>query len=328
MQTDLNQVLFIVGPTASGKSGLAIHIANEIKQQNLPVLIISADSRQIYLDLDIITAKEQPRPKPFPANLKLTPYKIQGVDHYMLDIINPTESFTIFDFKDLAEKIIQEHIGKAKIIIAGGTGLYVDCLINNYQIPKNQTTDPAIRQQIEKEYQSLLKKHSKQEANLKMHEILSQKDPNRASQIEPQNIYTILRELEVLKQTGKNKTQLSSKSRPDFDFHMIYIKPERAELYEKINQRVLQMFEMGLEQEAQNVLNKYDPTLPSISSIGYPEFQRYKNHEISKEELIAQISQNTRKYAKRQFTWFNRYTSEDFCQTIHCPQEFQNQLAS
>ena len=104
---------------------------------------------------------------------------------------------------------------------------------------------------------------------------------------------------------------------------MIYIKPERSSLYEKINQRVLQMFKMGLEQEAHKVLNKYDASLPSISSIGYPEFQRYKNHEISKEDLIAQISQNTRKYAKRQFTWFNRYTSEDFCQTIQSPQEFQ-----
>ena len=323
MLKDLNQVLFIVGPTASGKSGLAIQIANHLQTQNIPTLIISADSRQIYLDLDIITAKEQARPKPFPENLKLTPYKIQGVDHYMLDILKPTESFTLFDFKELAEQIIQKHIGKAKIIIAGGTGLYVDCLINNYQIPKSQTVDSKIRQQIEQDYQDLLQKHSKQEACLMMHDILSQKDPKRAAQIEPQNIYTILRELEVIQRTGKNKLQLSSKSKPSFDFHMIYIKPERSALYEKINQRVLQMFEMGLEQEAQNVLTKYDASLPSISSIGYPEFQRYKNNEISKDDLIAQISQNTRKYAKRQFTWFNRYTSEDFCQTINSPQEFQ-----
>jgi len=323
MLQDLNQVLFIVGPTASGKSGLAIQIANQLQIKNIPTLIISADSRQIYLDLDVITAKEQARPKPFPEDLKLSPYKIQGVDHYMLDIIKPTESFTLFDFKELAEQIIQKNIGKAKIIIAGGTGLYVDCLINNYQIPKNQTIDPTIRQQIEKHYQSLLEKHSKQEANLKMHEILCQKDPKRAEQIDPQNIYSVLRELEVLEQTGKNKMQLSSRSTPNFDFHMIYIKPERSKLYEKINQRVLQMFEMGLEQEAQNVLDKYDASLPSISSIGYPEFQKYKNNEISKEDLIAQISQNTRKYAKRQFTWFNRYAQEDFCQTIQSPQEFQ-----
>ena len=323
MLQDLNQVLFIVGPTASGKSSLAIQIASHLQIQNVPTLIISADSRQIYLDLDIITAKEQARPKPVPENLKSTPYKIQGVDHYMLDILKPTESFTLFDFKELAEEIIQEHIGKAKIIIAGGTGLYVDCLINNYQIPKSQTIDPTIRKQIEQNYQSLLKKYSKQEANLKMHEILSQKDAKRAEQIEPQNIYTVLRELEVIEQTGKNKMQLSSKSKPNFDFHMIYIKPERSNLYEKINQRVLKMFEMGLEQEAHNVLDKYDANLPSISSIGYPEFQRYKNNEISKEDLIAQISQSTRKYAKRQFTWFNRYTSEDFCQTINSPQEFQ-----
>ncbi|MGC6434084.1 MAG: tRNA (adenosine(37)-N6)-dimethylallyltransferase MiaA [Crocinitomicaceae bacterium] len=316
MLKDLNQVLFIVGPTASGKSGLAIQLANQLIKDNIPVLIISSDSRQVYIDLDIITAKEKKRPKPYPKNLKYTPYKIQGVDHYMLDIINPTEKFTLFDFKMSAEHIIKQHISKAKIIVAGGTGLYVDSLINNYQIPKDQTNDKLVREKIENQYNQLLKEYPKSEANLKMHKILSQKDPKRAEQIEPQNIYTILRELEVIEQTGKNKMQLSKKSKPDFDFNMIYIKPDRESLYNKINQRVLKMFEMGLEQEAEFVLDKYDTSLPSISSIGYPEFQKFKNHEMSKEELISKISQNTRKYAKRQFTWFNRYSSEDFCQTI------------
>ena len=322
MLKNLNQVLFIVGPTASGKSGLAIQLANQLIKQNIPVLIISSDSRQVYIDLDIITAKEKKRPKPYPENLKFTPYKIQGVDHYMLDIIYPTEKFTLFDFKMLAEHIIKQHISKAKIIVAGGTGLYVDSLINNYQIPKDQTNDHLVRKKIEEKYNQLLKEYPKSEANLKMHKILAAKDLKRSLQIDPQNIYTILRELEVIEQTGLNKLQLSTKSKPNFDFNMIYIKPDRETLYKKINQRVLQMFEMGLEQEAQNVLRKYDASLPSISSIGYPEFQKYKNNEISKEDLVAQISQNTRKYAKRQFTWFNRYSQEDFCQTIQSPDDF------
>jgi len=163
---------------------------------------------------------------------------------------------------------------------------------------------------LENDYQKLLLTYPKAEANLHMHQKLMDLDETRADKINPQNIYSVLRELEVIMQTGKPKDQVSTTSPADFSYDLLYICPDRQKLYQKINHRVLQMFEMGLEQEAQKVLKQYDPSLPSISSIGYPEFQRFQQGQISKLELIELIQQNSRKYAKRQFTWFNRYLED------------------
>jgi len=323
---DPNSVLFIVGPTASGKSGLAIQIAHDIEKDGQKALIISADSRQIYIDLDIITAKEQARPKPYLSqNLLLEPFNIQNVPHFLIDIIEPTQSFTLFDFQELAQSIIDKYIGKYKIIIAGGTGLYVDSLINNYKIPQNQTIDSKVRDSIESDYQKLLIDYSKEEANILMHKKLQTFDLERSQKIDPQNIYSVLRELEVIAQTGKTKDKISNKAKPEFNYDIIYICPDRQKLYDRINKRVVQMFEIGLEQEAKQVLNTYDSNLPSISSIGYPEFLKFKNNQISKEELISSIQQNTRKYAKRQFTWFNRYLEDPKCIQVPDPKKFSLQ---
>lgn len=324
---DRNRVLFIVGPTASGKTGLSLEIA-----KLNPSVIISADSRQIFKYMDIGTAKEQPRPNlqaPPKDNAsylekQLDPYPIQNIDHYLLDVVLPSQRYTMFDFKQDADQIIQDNIGKNKVIICGGTGLYVDCLINNYQMSTQKSEDIQIKQQLETEYQNLIDTTDEQTAKLKMFQKLQELDLKRSRDFHPHNIYAVLRELEFLLTNQVSKSQAAQTAEPDFEYDILLLWPDRQALYDRINQRIDQQIEQGLEQETIKLSQMFPHAKTALSSLGYKQVQTYLKHPEKKQEQIDLFKQLTRNYAKRQFTWFRRY--QDQAETIQDPQKFITQL--
>ncbi len=353
---DPNRVLFIVGPTASGKTGLSLQIA-----KLCPSIIISADSRQIYKYMDIGTAKEQPRPglkQPQPASeqsrpglkrtqpaseptpkdtthqaqtvtdlesqKQLQPYPIQGIQHYLLDIVLPTDRYTVFDFKQDAEQIIQDHIGKQKVIVCGGTGLYVDSLINNYQMSTQKSEDVQVKQQLETEYQNLIKQTDEHSAKQKMFQKLQELDPERARDFHPHNIYSVIREIEFLLTNQSSKNQTARKSKPDFEYDILLLWPDRETLYTRINHRIDQQITQGLEQETQTLHQMFPGASTALSSLGYKQVQTYLQNPTQKQEQIELFKKLTRNYAKRQYTWFRRYQEQST--TISHPQDFLTHL--
>lgn len=309
--------LFIVGPTSSGKTALAIYIA----RLHGPCAIISADSRQIYIGLDIVTGKEKSRAKTDNLNPRFEPYKIEGIDHYLLDILKPNQTYTMFDFKDDCQNLIRDLSQKGiKPIIAGGTGLYIDAVINNYQLNlPDKSFDPEIKKQIEDNFNNDTNNFSKEEALELQYKQLLELDPHSARKIHKNNLHGVQRALEFALTTKKSKDLQKAIDRPNFDYKMIYLKPDRAWLYQKIDARVIKMFEQGLVDETKKLINDFSLNLPSLSSIGYSQVISYLNSEISYEKAIDLMQQATRQYAKRQYTWFNRYKANINCLTIEYP---------
>ena len=330
---DPNRVLFIVGPTASGKTGLSLQIA-----KLSPSIIISADSRQIYKYMDIGTAKEQPRPglkqpqpvsKPTPEGSiqkQLQPYPIQGIQHYLLDVVLPTDRYTMFDFKQDADQIIQDHIGKQKVIVCGGTGLYVDSLINNYQMSTQKSEDIQIKQQLETEYQNLIKQTDEHSAKQKMFQKLQELDAERAQDFHPHNIYSVIREIEFLLTNQVSKSQAAQTAKPDFEYDILLLWPDRQALYDRIDQRIDQQIEQGLEQETQALHQMFPTATTALSSLGYKQVQTYLQNPTQKQEQIELFKKLTRNYAKRQYTWFRRYQEQSTI--ISHPQDFLTHLTN
>jgi len=339
---DPTRVLFIVGPTASGKTAISLQIA-----KMFPSEIISADSRQIYNYMDIGTAKEAPRPSTPGQHIashsapgqhaatpiqnsdetqkNLEPYKIQDVNHYLLDIVNPGTRYTLFDFQTDAKQIISkiQQSGK-KAIVCGGTGLYVDCLINNYQVDSNQTEDHSIKFSLEKEYTKLTKKVGEEQAKQEFYKKLQELDSNRAKDFHPHNIYSIIREIEFLLTNQDSKSSLAKTSKPDFEYDILLLWPDRKWLYDRINTRIDMQLEQGLEKETQFLINKFPDAKTALSSIGYKQISEYLKNPEQKLEQIEEFKKLTRNYAKRQYTWFRRY--KDKALIIESPQDFISEI--
>ncbi len=306
--------LFIVGPTASGKTALSLALAQTGK-----AAVISADSRQIYCGLDICTGKEAPRPKPYPSNFRRLPYQIQGIDHYLLDIITPDQPYTMFDFKTDCQSLITQLTSQGiRPIIAGGTGLYVDAVVNNYQLqtPHNISEDKQIRAAIEAEYQKLAQQISPEHAKLSLYAQLKQIDPLSASQLHASDKHGVQRALEFAKLTQSSKASSTAKSAAQFEYLMIYLKPDRKRLYARIDARVVAMFEQGLLAETKALLKQYPQQLKSLSSIGYQQVIALLQGRLSEAEAREHMQRLTRNYAKRQYTWFKRYEPEPYCLTL------------
>ena len=312
-----NRVLFIVGPTASGKTAISLQIA-----KMFPSEIISADSRQIYNYMDIGTAKEAPRPdKDLKTVKNLEPYKIEDVNHYLLDIINPGTRYTLFDFQEDATQIIEQiHKKGKKAIVCGGTGLYVDCLINNYQVDSNKTEDLEIKSSLEKEYTTLTKTVGEEQAKQEFYKKLQELDANRAKDFHPHNIYSVIREIEFILTNQSSKSNLAKTSIPEFEYDILLLWPDREWLYERINTRIDKQLEQGLEKETQFLIDKFPDAKTALSSIGYKQISEYLQNPEHKFEQIEEFKKLTRKYAKRQFTWFRRYKDKAFI--IESPQNF------
>ena len=277
------KVVVICGPTASGKTALSIELAKKINGE-----IISSDSMQIYKDMNIGTAKP-------------TKEEMQGIKHYLLDFIEPNKRYSVADFKKDAEKAIEEILEKGKVpIIVGGTGLYVDSLIYGieYQdIKFNEQYRKELENRVEKEGLESLYNEAK---------II---DPQAIEKISSNDQKRILRVLEIYKATGKNKTEQEAESRKNgvkYDYKVFAINMDREELYGRINKRVDIMIEQGLIQEVQDLLKKYDEFPTAMQGLGYKEVVEYLQGNISKEEMIEKIKMETRRYAKRQITWFKK----------------------
>lgn len=276
-------VVVIAGPTASGKTNLSIELAKKINGE-----IISCDSMQIYKYMDIGTAKT-------------TKEEMQGIPHYMIDIVLPNEAFSVSEYKKMAEIYIEDIIKRGKIpIVVGGTGLYINSLI--YGIEYEDV-------KIDEEYRLELEKIAQKEGLQKLYEMAKEVDEEATSKISVNDKKRIMRILEIYKQTGKTKTQQIKDSRKNgvkYNYKIFALNMDRAKLYDKINKRVDLMIEKGLVQEVEKILNNYDDFPTAMQAIGYKEICNYLNGNISEEEAIEKIKMESRRYAKRQLTWLRK----------------------
>ena len=277
------KVIVICGPTASGKTKLSIEIAKKINGE-----IVSADSMQIYKDMTIGTAKP-------------TPEEMQGIKHYLIDFVLPNQRYSVADYNKDALKAIDEIIKKGKTpIVVGGTGLYVNSLI--YGIEYSDI-------EIDLEYRKKLEEIANKEGIEKLYEMAKQIDPEAIKNISENDKKRICRILEIYHSTGKNKTEQEKESRkngPKYQYLLYGITMDREKLYDRINRRVDIMINDGLIEEVQNVVKKYDEFPTAMQGLGYKEVVEYLNGITTKEEMIEKIKMETRRYAKRQLTWFKK----------------------
>ncbi len=277
-------LVVIVGPTAVGKTGLSIELALRINGE-----IVSADSMQVYKYMDIGTAKA-------------TPQERKGVKHYLLDEVAPDEEFSVARYKKLADAYIDLIISKDKIpIMVGGTGLYINTVIDNIQLSETI---------CDWEYRDELKKLAEEKGNEYVHDLLKQVDPESARRLHVNDLRRVIRALEVYKYTGVpiSKHQELSRSQPSpYKLAMIGLTMDRKWLYERINKRVDQMMEQGLLEEVRKLLDMgYSRDLVFMKGLGYKEMIEYIYGETSLEEAVEILKRNTRRYAKRQLTWFRK----------------------
>lgn len=277
------KVVVIGGPTASGKTALSIELAKVINGE-----IVSADSMQIYKDMDIGTAKPKAE-------------EMQGIKHYMLDFVSPEERFSVSEYVKQATKCIEEILSKGKApIVVGGTGLYIDSLIYGIDFPEIE---------IDEEYRKSLEKQADEQGLDTLYEMAYEIDPEAMEKISRNDRKRIIRVLEIYKQTGKNKTQQNEESRKKgvpYDYRVFAIDMERSLLYDRINKRVDLMIKEGLIQEVEGILGKYGKFPTAMQGLGYKEVVSYLKNEMTKEEMIEKLKMETRRYAKRQLTWFRK----------------------
>ena len=276
----LSKLIVVVGPTASGKSALAIKIAKKFNGE-----IVSADSRQIYRGMDIGTAK--------PSKKEMT-----TVPHYLINIKNPDENYTVAEYKKDAIKTIKKVIIKDHLpILVGGTGLYVRAIIDNLKIPTVKP-DLKLRQNLELRIRNYGLKS--------VYDELIKLDPEAAYIVDPSNPRRIIRALEIALKTKKPFSVQRRVEKPLFDFLEIGLNIPQEELNRRINKRVDLMIKNGLIKEVNNLIKKYEIKLQSFDAIGYREIIEYINKKIPINDVINLIKKNTRSYAKRQMTWFKK----------------------
>ncbi len=273
----MNKVIAIVGPTASGKTKLAIQMAQEYDTE-----IISADSRLVYKGFDIATAKP-------------TKEEQRLIKHHLIDVVEPEFNYSVSDFVDAANEIIKELHKRGKIpIIAGGTGLYFRILLENYKLPGVEA-NPELRAELE----SL--------SNEELYAILKQLDADSAEKLHPNDRIRVIRAIEVTKTLGVPFSQVKGTKDNEYDIEWIFPNiPSREILYDRINKRVDLMLEQGLVEETKFLLNKHGRIKNLVNTIGYQEIIRYFDNELELNQAVELIKQNTRRYAKRQLTWFRR----------------------
>jgi len=276
-------VIVICGPTASGKTALSIKLAKQINGE-----IISSDSMQIYKHMDIGTAKPSKE-------------EMQEIPHHLLDFVEPNQRYSVAEFKKDAETAIEEILAKGKTpIIVGGTGLYVDSLIYGIEYQDIQ---------LDEKYRNELEQRVINEGLEKLYEEAQKIDSQAMEKISPNDKKRILRVLEIYKATGKTKTEQEIESRKNgvkYDYKVFAINLEREILYERINKRVDIMIEQGLIQEVEQLLKKYDEFPTAMQGLGYKEVVEFLQGATSREEMIEKLKMETRRYAKRQITWFKK----------------------
>jgi tRNA dimethylallyltransferase len=274
------KLVVIIGPTAVGKTKLSIELAKKLNSE-----IISGDSMQIYRGMDIGTAK-------------ITPGEMEGIPHHLIDIKDPKESFSVAEFQQMVRELINDIHSRNKMpMIVGGTGLYIQSVLYDYQFPD---TPPIL------DLRKKLEKEAEEKGIDFLHERLKHVDPESANRIHPNNRRRVIRALEIYYSTGKTMTELlkSQSKIPQYDAAVIGLTMDREKLYDRINQRVDQMMKNGLLEEVKTLYEQGLRDCQSVQAIGYKELYAYFDGKISLEEAIEQLKQNSRRYAKRQLTWF------------------------
>ena len=278
-----NKIIVLVGPTAVGKTYVSVELAKRFNTE-----IISADSMQIYKGMDVGTAK-------------ITEEEKQNIVHHMIDIINPDDVYSVSDFKIESEKIIDRILSEKKFpIIVGGSGLYVNSLIYDLDFGKAKS-DNNVRQY----YTDLYHEHGGEY----LYDMLKDVDAEAAEKIHKNNVKRVMRALEVHHITGRKFSENSTdirKQSDKYDCILIGLSMDRKILYERINERVEKMLSEGLVEEVKGLLdNGYDKNLVSMQGIGYKEIIDYLDGSSTYEEAVNILKRNTRRFAKRQFTWFS-----------------------
>ncbi|MBR6230710.1 MAG: tRNA (adenosine(37)-N6)-dimethylallyltransferase MiaA [Lachnospiraceae bacterium] len=277
-------LIVVTGPTAVGKTALSVLLAKKINGA-----VVSADSMQVYKGMDIGSAK-------------VTHEEMQGVRHYLIDILDPKDEFNVYIFKQMAENAISEIYADGKIpVIAGGTGFYIQALL--YDIDFTETDD-------DEEARSKMREFADRSGPKALHDKLRQVDPVSADAIHENNVKRVIRALEYYEKTGKQISEHNLEQRQNtspYDFEYFVINDDRAVLYDRINKRVDEMISSGLEAEVRSL---YDAGMReddiSMKGIGYREFFPYFDNRITLDEVIENIKADTRHFAKRQLTWFRR----------------------
>ena len=277
----MKKVIVITGPTAVGKTKLSIEIAKRLQTD-----IINGDAYQIYQKMNIGTAKPTDDEK-------------QGVIHHYMDFLDSSKTYSIAEFQKGVRECIDDLTSKNKVpLIVGGSGLYIDSVIKNYQFLEEK------RSNEQSKYDSL--------TNEELHQVLANLDPDKASEIHPNNRKRVLRAIDLISSNVDN-TSRSKKNELVYDALIIFLNDNRESLYDRINKRVDKMLADGLIEEVKNIgINNYSMT--SKVAIGYKEVIQYLNNEIDYNEMVELIKKNSRHYAKRQFTWFK---NQDNCQVVN-----------
>ena len=272
-------VLFIVGPTAIGKSDLSMRIAPAFGGE-----IVSADSRQVYRYMDIGTAKPSPGDE-------------AQVHHHLINIIDPDQEFSMAMFLDLARRTIQDIHSRDKIpVVVGGTGQYIWALAEGWQVPQAPPL-PELRRRLEDT--------ARREGSEALYRRLTDIDPDTASSIDPRNVRRVVRALEIYHSTGQLPSVLRRKRPPAFRSLVIGLTTSREALYSRIDLRVDGMLERGLVSEVRDLLGTgYSPDLPCMSSMGYKEIALYLNGGCTLEEAQERIKFETHRFARHQYAWF------------------------
>jgi len=283
----LKKVVVLVGPTACGKTSWSLRLAKKFNGE-----IISADSRQIYKKMNIGTAKELGEWR-WKGLSKV--YYVNDIPHHLVDFLDPGKRFSMAEFRDRAIKSVnQVYQNNSVPIVAGGTGLYIAGLVDNFKIPKVEANYKLRRSLEEKTHAELIT-------------LLKNLDPAVLENIDQQNKRRLIRALEVCIFTGEPFSKQQEKGETLFDFLQIGIEIPREELYQRIDERVNQMMKLELLKEIEVLLKqKYSWELPSMSGIGYRQFKDYFEQKISLEQAIENLKRDTRHYARRQMTWFRR----------------------
>ncbi|MFK4414271.1 MULTISPECIES: tRNA (adenosine(37)-N6)-dimethylallyltransferase MiaA [Bacillus] len=274
------KVAVIIGPTAVGKTKLSIDLAKALNGE-----IISGDSMQIYRTMDIGTAK-------------VTKEEMDGIPHYMVDIKNPEDSFSVAEFQERVRKHIREITERGKLpIIVGGTGLYIQSVLFDYQFT-DDAGDTIYREQMEK----LALERGVEYVHKKLQEV----DPESAERIHANNVRRVIRALEIFHTTGEKMSDQLEKQENEllYDVSLIGLTMDREMLYDRINLRVDIMMDQGLLEEVEGLYNRGIRDCQSIQAIGYKEIYDYFEDRVSLEEAVSQLKTNSRRYAKRQLTWF------------------------
>jgi len=277
--SECNLVLVVVGPTAVGKTELSLRLAEEIGGE-----IVSMDSRLIYRGMNIGTAKP-------------TTAELARIPHHMIDLANPDENWSLALFRRRVLREIEDIQNRKKVaILVGGTGQYVRALMEGWEIP-TQKPDYQMR--------TILEKWGEQIGSAALHEKLKIIDPQAAASIEPNNLRRVVRALEVVFKTGRKFSIQQLKNPPDLKFWVIGLNRPRAELYQRVDARIDAMFDAGLVEEVNGLIEKgYGEEDAPLSAIGYREVIRVLNGEISLEEAKVSMRRKTREFIRKQANWF------------------------